>query len=131
MNVSTDAALSFLLVVTVKATVLLLSAALCSLAWRRASAAARHFLWTMVLAGLLLLPVLPVFLPAWGVPLLFTSGAALLVGSPQTAAYASAYPHWLLIVWFTGAALALGRLLIGNLAAYQLIRRAAPVASTS
>ncbi|MBC8424604.1 M56 family metallopeptidase [bacterium] len=50
-----------------KTTLLIAVAALCSLALHRASAAARHLLWTMAMAGCLLLPVLTTVLPDWRV----------------------------------------------------------------
>lgn len=54
----------------VKATVLLAGAGLLSFALRRASAAMRHFVWSMGLAGSLALPVLMFALPSWPVPIL-------------------------------------------------------------
>ena len=54
-----------------KATLLLALAAVVDRALlRRASAAARHLLWTFAVAGLLLLPVLGWTLPAWSPPVL-------------------------------------------------------------
>jgi beta-lactamase regulating signal transducer with metallopeptidase domain len=39
------------------------------LLFRRASAAWRHLVWTLAVVGLLLLPILSVALPSWGVPI--------------------------------------------------------------
>jgi len=56
----------FLLSVALKATLILVLAAVAErLVLRRASAAARHLLWSFALAGVLLLPLLDSVLPAW------------------------------------------------------------------
>ncbi|HEX8359684.1 MAG TPA: M56 family metallopeptidase [Longimicrobium sp.] len=61
----------FLLSVALKATLLLTLAAVADHVLRgRASAAARHLLWTFAIAGLLLLPVLGWMLPGWSPPLI-------------------------------------------------------------
>lgn len=56
--------------VALKATLLLAGAAAASLALRRASASARHLVWTLSIGALLALPLLALALPAWRVPLL-------------------------------------------------------------
>jgi HEAT repeat protein/beta-lactamase regulating signal transducer with metallopeptidase domain len=48
-----------------KSTLLLSAAAIASIALRRGSAAARHMVWTLALAGVLVLPVLSLALPRW------------------------------------------------------------------
>ncbi len=68
-----------------KATVLLL------LAWglvrlmRKASASARHQIWTAALVGVLLLPLLSLALPSWHVPALSAGAEALFETSFETA----------------------------------------------
>src|SRR5256885_12030684 len=52
---------------TMKATALLLAAGLATLLVRRASAASRHFVWSLAAAGTLALPILAAFLPSWRV----------------------------------------------------------------
>ena len=54
----------------VKATVILLAAALTSVILRKASAALRHLVWTLALFGALVLPVVSLALPKWQLPLL-------------------------------------------------------------
>src|SRR6476661_4326066 len=49
----------------VKATLLFLAAGLASVVLRRRSASLRHMIWTLALAGVLLLPVLSIALPRW------------------------------------------------------------------
>ena len=73
-----------LLALAVKATLLLGIAAVIERAVlrRRASAAARHLLWTVAIGGTLLLPVLTLVLPGWRV--------AAIVASPQPAVAARA-----------------------------------------
>jgi beta-lactamase regulating signal transducer with metallopeptidase domain len=61
--------LNFLLDATVKATVLLAAAGLLSLVLRRQSAAMRHLVWLVALAGIVLMPVLTLVLPGLSVPL--------------------------------------------------------------
>src|SRR3982751_2157121 len=51
-----------------KASILLGAAALTALALRRGSASARHLVWTLALAGALLVPALSLALPRWRVP---------------------------------------------------------------
>ncbi len=63
-------ALAVLVDVGVKGIVLLALAGLVALAMRRASAAARHLVWTLALTGLLLLPVLSFVMPKWQLPIL-------------------------------------------------------------
>ena len=53
-----------LLVWTLKASFVLLAALGATTLMRHASAAARHFVWTLALAGVLLLPALGLVLPA-------------------------------------------------------------------
>jgi beta-lactamase regulating signal transducer with metallopeptidase domain len=55
---------------SIKGTLILLAAALGAQALRRASAAARHFLWSTALGSLVLLPVLSIALPSWRVRVL-------------------------------------------------------------
>ena len=61
--------LNFLLDAAVKATVLLVAAGLLSLVLRRQSAAMRHLVWLVALAGIVLMPVLTLVLPGLSVPL--------------------------------------------------------------
>jgi HEAT repeat protein/beta-lactamase regulating signal transducer with metallopeptidase domain len=65
-----------------KSTLLLSAAAIVSFALRRGSAAARHMVWTLALAGVLVLPALSLALPRWQLPLVKLSGDA---PAPQTA----------------------------------------------
>jgi hypothetical protein len=54
------------LVIVIKATVLLAAAGVVdALLQRRGSAAARHLVWTIAIAGLLALPIASLSLPAW------------------------------------------------------------------
>ena len=53
-----------------KGIILLILAGLAVLVMRRASAAARHLIWTLALAGLLVLPVISLVVPKWQLPIL-------------------------------------------------------------
>ena len=66
----------------IKATVLLCLAAGLSFLLRRASAAARHFVWTLGLVSALVLPALSFALPRWELPLITLSSPAPLLTEP-------------------------------------------------
>jgi beta-lactamase regulating signal transducer with metallopeptidase domain len=70
IHIDTVAAVSAVADLALKGTVVLAAAALATLALRRASAAARHLVWTLAFAGLLALPVLGVAVPRWQIPIL-------------------------------------------------------------
>lgn len=57
-----------ILVFALRATVLLVAALIAARLLRNSSAAARHLVWTVAVAGVLALPVLAVVVPAWNVP---------------------------------------------------------------
>lgn len=59
----------FLLDVLIKSVVVLVGAFAASVLLRRASASIRHHVWSMALAGILILPLLAAALPAWQLPL--------------------------------------------------------------
>src|SRR5262245_38477278 len=61
--------LALLTDVAIKGTVLLLLATLLAWQWRRAPAASRHLLCAVTLGSLLILPLLTLALPGWGLPL--------------------------------------------------------------
>ncbi len=126
--------LLFLFENTIKATVVLLAAYALSLAWRRASAASRHLVWTLAILCLPALPILSPLLPAWRIaprlPAAQTQarpevapfhaakprGETIQLRSaslPPTAATAARWDFWALPVWAAGALVALTRLLIG------------------
>ncbi len=60
-----------------KSAALLAAAAAVALALRRGSAAARHLVWTLALAGLLALPALSLGIPGWAWPVLPAGEASL------------------------------------------------------
>jgi beta-lactamase regulating signal transducer with metallopeptidase domain len=67
-SIDIDPIMSAAFWITVKATVLLAVAAIAqALLHRRLSASARHLIWTLAIAGLLLLPMLSLVLPRWTV----------------------------------------------------------------
>ena len=138
---------------TLKASVILLAAFAVTGAMRRSSAAARHFVWTLALAGVLVLPVLGAVLPAWqvdAVPSLLSAPPAAAPDAeplvelqfranereagavpPGSSRYdvKPAVPRidWhrvLPLVWTVGAGLVLLRLAAGLLGVWWLARRA-------
>lgn len=99
-----DAVPSAALAIVAKASVLMAIAALAQiLLRRRASAATRHFVWTLAIAGMLLLPALSPALPEWTVlvrtaaPTVVPAGATPLTidaeGTPRSTPTASS-PHY-------------------------------------
>ncbi len=88
---------------TVRITVLLLVAAAANAMVRRASAAVRHSVWLLGLAGVLAVPVFSLVLPSWDVPVLEENGPADAdlpfpeaqpVALAQPASRAPAEPSW-------------------------------------
>src|SRR5436190_10770799 len=61
--------LPIVLAAIVKASVILAATALVAAALRRASASARHFVWTLGLVSALAAPVLSMALPRWELPI--------------------------------------------------------------
>ena len=78
-----ERALELLLTTQAKGTLLLLCVAAAGWALRRGPAAARHWVWFLGMAGLMLLPLLGPVAPRWSVPL--PSWAAVIDGSTTSA----------------------------------------------
>jgi len=146
----------------VKASVILGTTALAALVLRRASASARHLVWTLGLVSALGMPVLSLALPRWELPIVTVaapaqaeSGSTLL--APQTGSQIVLPPRTMLsreavlppkggshggeiasriravswtsialFVWMAGAALVLGRMIVG-LVAVQWVARRTPI----
>ncbi len=70
INAGAEVWLGFLLDVAIKGAIVLVAVGGLQILFRRASAASRHFLWSLGLLSLLALPLLSLSLPAWRVPLL-------------------------------------------------------------
>ncbi len=70
--------------VSLKATVLLIVAGLAAAALSRSSAAIRHHVWSLTMIGLVLLPALSRWLPAWNLPVL-PAAAKVDLQQPVTA----------------------------------------------
>ncbi len=183
LNHSSDLWVRLLLSFAGKSLALLTLATLLAMLLHRASAAAKHWVWTLAVVGVLLLPLVSLLLPQWRVnllpdlarplasqaepsatenlletpPLLKQAAQALkpisppsvkelpaspaprnalteeeplpapIVGVTQTATEpkpASQWPTWLLLGWLVGVALIFGRLLLGTLSAWWLVRSA-------
>jgi hypothetical protein len=127
-----------MLIVAVKVTFVLTSAAFLTLALSRASASVRHLVWAMALGSALVLPLGALVLPAWRLPVLprpttsletltNTSGAAGLAASevpadamaPQTSASESAaaasasWSQLALVAWIAGVTATTLRMIVG------------------
>ena len=92
---SPAAGLDLLLALSLKATVVLAGAARATLAFRRASAAARHLMWSAALLGTLALPLLAIWGPGWsvkGFDLPKLAGRVPTAPEPATAPSAASEP---------------------------------------
>jgi beta-lactamase regulating signal transducer with metallopeptidase domain len=126
--------MSWLVSCSIKAGLLFAASWLGAQLLRRATAAARHQIWTLGVFGALVLPlvcwVVPSLAissdaPALGGAVSIDATAMLVTAGPATGA-APTWPMWLAIVWGAGAMLVAARLLHGHLAARRLLRTATP-----
>jgi TonB family protein len=115
-----------------KGTSILIAACLLSVALRRASAAARHLVWVVAFAALLLLPALSVAVPRWTVtvpqsqirPALRRPAAAPAAGASKPV---RAEIDWFFLVWLSGVTLVLARFGVGTARIWLITRRARPM----
>lgn len=84
---------SFLVDVSLRSLLIFAAAGLACLLMRRASAAARHLVWSMTLLSLLLLPAFCFWLPRWNAPLLHRTEGQL-AKTASVAARPAAVTHW-------------------------------------
>lgn len=121
-----------LLEYAIRSTVLLGLAGLAALALRRRSAAARHWVWAVALAGLVLLPLIGNWTPRWEWSAKPDSALAapwrtvmeVTAAAPASGRSPVDLARWL---WLTGAALALLRFGYGQFGAHRLAREARAV----
>ena len=129
---------AFLFALVLKATFLLAASFGAAALLRHVSAAARHFLWTAVLAALLLLPAAMSVSPHWSVnmpmaaaaqPQIPAAAARTVVVVRPAPAKRPVFP-WLWL-WVAGAALAAARFATGAVRTRAMLRRATPAAYAS
>src|SRR6266700_2125009 len=118
-----------LIAYSLKATVILTAALGLCLILRRASAAARHLVWTVAFAALLLLPVLSRVTPAWTAPVRASSAPPIANASPvrSVAPPVRGPIAWIPLVWLVGAALVVARFGAGTALVWHKTRRAHPM----
>src|SRR5260370_42003658 len=117
-----------LIACAVKGTFILIAAGLLSMALRRASAGARHLVWALAFAALLLLPVLSLAVPRWTVTA--PQSAVRLAAPAQAVTVSKAVPagvDWIVLIWAIGATLALARFASGTARIWLITRRARPM----
>jgi beta-lactamase regulating signal transducer with metallopeptidase domain len=130
----TTAGMGWLLSASSKAALLLAMSWLGAVLLRRGTAAARHQIWALGVAGALLLPLLCRVLPSLplpqGIPAIGADGSllatAVVVTGGLTTSAEPSWPSWLAITWAAGALLVSLRFLRGHLAARRLSRAAEP-----
>ena len=128
--------IAFLLDAIVKATVILASAWLLTLAMRRRPAAVRYFTWTCALAAALAVPALSPILPEWnpGVKAPVMASAALDSASDGVIEAQPARVRtgiaWPIAIWLAGVAIMLARLAAGHLRLAVSMRHAREVRAT-
>lgn len=130
----TTAGMSWLLSSSVKAALLLAVSWIGAVLLRRGTAAARHQIWALGVAGALLLPLLCWVLPSLPLSLgTSTIGAgsslletAVFVTGGLTTSAGPSWPSWLAVTWAAGALLVSLRFLRGHFAARRLSRAAKP-----
>lgn len=113
-----------------RGTVLLALAALAVLALWRASAATRHLVWALALAGMLALPALSLAAPRWELPWVHVAALGTPVAGAAVPAGGEREFPWgmvVLAVWALGAAVTLGRYAVAVLSVRLIARRAEPV----
>ncbi|MGA2077345.1 MAG: M56 family metallopeptidase [Terriglobia bacterium] len=152
----TGKSLALLLDAALKGTSLLMLCGVLVLALRRASAAARHLVWSLGLGAMLALPFLSLMLPAWNVPVssrlafgtvsektVTTEGSPVDIGStPIEAGPTARVPAvpvgteegpmrigWILCLWAIGTALLAARMAVGEYRVRQIARRSLPFES--
>jgi beta-lactamase regulating signal transducer with metallopeptidase domain len=116
---------SLLLDVTVKGTLVLLATGAVVAALRGASAATRHAVWTMGMAGALLLPALSRLLPVWSVGMIPAGGisSGTVGAAPGTAGMDLGAV--LASAWAIGAAVVIASIALGRLRIWWITRRSA------
>jgi TonB family protein len=134
--------IAFLLDAAVKATVILALAWLLALAMRRGSSAARYFIWTCALGGLLAVPVISRLLPAWDLrvnaPVLAPAAWGVRVagaaadsapGGPAEVrtGHAKRSIAWPAVIWLAGVTIMLARICLGHLRLSLSLRRSPEV----
>lgn len=118
---------SLLLDVTIKGTLVLLATGAAASALRGASAATRHAVWTVGMAGALALPILSQLLPAWTVNLLPAQATAGPAAAAPAAAAGVGIESVLAIVWLAGTAVVLASIALGRFRIWWIARGSAPL----
>src|SRR5258708_18706904 len=121
-----------LIACALKGPFILVAACLLSVALRRASAAARHLVWVVAFAALLLLPVLSITVPRWTVTVPQSQIRLAIPSQAGTTATVASKPvraelDWLLLVWLVGATFVLARFGVGTVRVRLITRRARPM----
>jgi beta-lactamase regulating signal transducer with metallopeptidase domain len=116
---------SLLLDVTVKGTLVLLATGAAVAALRGASAATRHAVWTMGMAGALLLPALSRLLPGWSVGLIPARGVPAGAAGAAAGSAGIDLGGVLAAGWVVGAVVVIVSIALGRVRIWWITRRSA------
>ena len=124
--------IAFLSTAALKATVVFAAAFLLVLGLRRASAAARYFVWTSALVTALAIPILSLSVRPWKVAAVVMPQALATVDAAGSPAAGPSAPvtsparsfGWLIPLWFCGVMAVVARMAIGHARVRLSIRRA-------
>jgi bla regulator protein blaR1 len=118
---------SLLLDIAIKGTLVLLATSAAAFALRGASAATRHAVWTVGMAGALALPILSKLLPIWSVDLLPAEPVSAPVAVAPASAGGVGIEELLALVWLAGAAVVVASIVLGRFRIWWIARRSQPL----
>lgn len=118
---------SLLLDVTIKGTLVLLATCAAVFALRGASAATRHAIWTVGMAGALALPILSTLLPGWSLDVLPAEAISAPAEVAPVAAGGIGFDGLLALIWLAGAALVVASIATGRFRIWWIARRSVPL----
>lgn len=118
---------SLLLDIAIKGTLVLAATSVVAFALRGASAATRHVIWSVGMAGALALPILSELLPMWSVDLLPAESVSAPAAVAPAAAGGIGIEELLALVWLAGAAVVVASIATGRLRIWWLARRSLPL----
>lgn len=118
---------SVLLDMAIKGSLILALTGAVAAVMRKASAAARHLVWSTGTIAVVTLPALSALLPGWALPVMPPESAPALVDARVGEPAAGGPVVWWVGLWAAGTALVLGIFLLGRARVMWLARDAVPL----